>query len=306
MTTPSRATHTSDTELRYLRRSFVRHLAADRRSTATRAAYGAAVDQLEAFLSATGLPTTVRQLEPDHVDAFFGSLLERQLRPATILARHHALSRFFGWLVDEGELTASPMTRLPRPTAPLGQPTVLTADQIQALLGACAGPAFEDFRDTALIRVFVDTGLRLTEMAALEIDDIDLDSDAVYLAGTRRSPRAVPFDRPAARAVEVYLAVRASHDRAYLPALWLGRRGRLTERGIEQAIRHRGQMAGLPTLRPHQFRHTFVQTYLASGGNRRQLMRLMGWKSRQLLGRYALSERADRPPPAWLHLGDRL
>lgn len=147
MTTSRPASHTGDSDLHLLRRSFVRHLAADRRSTATRAAYGAAVDQLEAFLAARGLPTTVSQLQPDDVDAFFVSLLERQLRPATILARHHALSRFFGWLVDEGELEASPMMQLPRPTAPLGQPTALTADQIQALLGACAEPVFEDIRD---------------------------------------------------------------------------------------------------------------------------------------------------------------
>jgi len=306
VSTSSPASHTGDSDLRYLRRSFVRHLAADRRSAATRTAYGAAVDQLEAFLAARGLPTMVRQLEADHVDAFFVSLHERRLRPSTILARHHALLRFFGWLVDEGELTKSPMKQLPRPAAPLSRPTVLSADQIEALLGACAGHAFEDLRDAALIRLFIETGLRLSEMAALGMDDIDLDSDAVYLAGTGRSPRAVPFDRPAARALEGYLAARASHDRAYLPSLWLGRRGRLTERGIEQAVRQCGLLAGLLTLRPQQFRHTFVQNYLALGGDRRELMRLVGWKSRQLLGRYAISEHADRPPPAWLRLGDRL
>ena len=114
------------------------------------------------------------------------------------------------------------------------------------------------------------------------------------------------FDQPAARALEGYLAARASHDRAHLPALWLGRRGRLTERGIEQAIRHRGRLGGLPGVRPHQFRHTFVQSYLALGGDRRQLMRLVGWKSRQLLGRYAVTGRAERPSPTWLQPGDRL
>ena len=72
------------------------------------------------------------------------SLDERQLRPPTILARHHALSRLFGWLVDEGELTDSPMAQLPRPTAPLGQPTVLSRARVGAVLAACAGPAFED------------------------------------------------------------------------------------------------------------------------------------------------------------------
>jgi site-specific recombinase XerC len=288
-----------------LRRSFVRHLAADRRSVSTRAAYGAAVDQLEAFLAAQGLPTTVRQLQPDHVDAFFVSLHARRLRPSTILARHHSLSRFFGWLVDEGELEASPMTQLPRPAAPLGQPTVLRTDQIVALLAACAGSTFEDLRDAALIRLFSETGLRLTEMAALQLDDIDLDGDAVYLAGAGRAPRAVPFDPPTSRALQRYLAARAGHERGHLPALWLGRRGALTERGIDQAIRHRGQLAGLPDVRPHQLRHTFVQGYLAAGGDGRDLMRLVGWKSRQLLGRYAV-KRADRPRSAWHRLGDRL
>ena len=70
------------------------------------------------------------------------------------------------------------MAQVPRPTALLGQPTVLTADQIRALLGACAGPAFEYLRDAALIRLFVETGLRLTEMASLETDDVDLDARA--------------------------------------------------------------------------------------------------------------------------------
>lgn len=306
MTTPRLASHTGDSDLHLLRRSFVRHLAADRRSTATRAAYSTAIDQLEAFLAAQGLPTTVRQLQPDHLEAFFVSLHERQLRPATMLARHHALARFFGWLFNEGELSSSPMAQLPRPIAPLGQPTVLSADQIEALLGICAGPAFEDLRDAALIRLFVETGLRLTEMAALQLDDIDLDRDAVLLAGAGRAPRAVPFDRPTSRAVQRYLSARAGHDRSQLPALWLGRRGRLTERGVEQAIRHRGELASLPTLRPQHFRHTFAQRYLAEGGGGRDLMRLLGWRSRQLLARYPVSRRTERPRAAWVGLGDRL
>lgn len=306
MTTSRPTSNTGDTDLRYLRRSFVRHLAADRRSAATRAAYATTIDQLEEFLVAQGLPTTASQLEPDHLDAFFVALHERQLRPSTILARHHALSRFFGWLVDEGELMDSPMAQLPRPAAPLAEPIALSTGQIETLLTACTGLAFEDLRDAALIRLFVETGLRLREMAELEVSDIDLESDAVYLAGAGGTPRAIPFDRPTARALQRYLAARADHDRGHLPALWLGRRGRLTQRGIDQAIRHRGQVAGLPTVRPHQLRHTFVQGYLAAGGDGRDLMRLVGWRSRQLLGRYGGDAPAERSRAEWLRLGDRL
>ncbi|MEO6059021.1 MAG: hypothetical protein ABIQ05_03505 [Candidatus Limnocylindria bacterium] len=81
-----------DSDLLFLRRSFVRHLAADRRSAATRSAYATAIAQLEAFLIAQRWPTS-------------------------ILARCHALVRFFAWLVDEGELPASPMTPIPAPLA---------------------------------------------------------------------------------------------------------------------------------------------------------------------------------------------
>ncbi len=306
MTSTPTVIQTDDTDLRYLRRSFVRHLAADGRSEATRRAYVAAITQLDAFLTARGLPTTVRQLRPDDVEAFFVSLYERRLRQSTIATRHQALSRFFSWLVAEGELATSPMAGLPRPAASLPQPTVLSGAQVDALLAACAGSAFEDVRDAAVIRLFGDTGLRLTEMAGLQLDDVDLERESLYQAGIGRVPRAIPFERSTARALDRYLALRADHDHALRTALWLGRRGPLTARGIEQAVRHRGQLAGLPEVRPRHLRHTFVQRYQADGGDGRDLMRLMGWRSRQLLSRYAIGERPQRPRAAWLRLGDRL
>jgi site-specific recombinase XerC len=306
MTTSRPASPGEDTDLRYLRRSFVRHLAADRKSPGTRAAYSAAIAQLEAFLTAQGLPTTVRQLEPDHVEAFFVALHERQLRPATILARHHALSRFFGWLVAEGELTDSPLALLPRPYS---TPRSAGRAERRPSRGAAGYMRRVCVRGPPRCRcdpLFADTGLRLTETTALQLDDVDLEANAVYLAGPSRTPRAVPFERPTTRALQRYLAARADHDRAYLSALWLGRRGPLTERGVDQAMRHRGQMAGMPTLRPHHFRHTFAQHYLAGGGNGRDLMRLVGWRSRQMLSRYRVGARAERPRAEWLRLGDRL
>ena len=121
---PNPAANTSlsadDSDLLHLRRSFIRHLAADRRTPATRRAYAAAIVQLEAFLVECGLPTAVTELTADHLEAFIVSLYERGMRPTTILARHHALSRFFGWLVAENELATSPKcpSALRRPGCP--------------------------------------------------------------------------------------------------------------------------------------------------------------------------------------------
>jgi len=118
----------------------------------------------------------------------------------------------------------------------------------------------------------------------------------------------VPFDRATVAALNRYLAARVRHPWAHLPQFWLGRRRRLTERGVAQALRHRGELAGLPNLHAQQFRHTFVQQYLADGGHPRDLMRLVGWKSRQLPGRYGGSQLADRRRGERLafSLGDRL
>jgi hypothetical protein len=96
-----------------------------------------------------GLPTTVTELTPDHLEAFVVSLHERRMRPTTIVARHHALSRFFGWLVAENELATSPMASIRAPAAQLPEPHVLTGEEIAALLAACDGDGLEDLRDAA-------------------------------------------------------------------------------------------------------------------------------------------------------------
>jgi site-specific recombinase XerD len=229
------------------------------------------------------------------------------MRPATILARHHALSRFFGWLVAENELATSPMASIRAPAARLPEPQILTGEEIASLLAACAGDTFEELRDAAILRLLLDTGMRRTELAALQLDDLDLDLTTAYVAGQGRIPRAAPFDRPTAKAIESYLAARAIiHRWAHLPHLWLGRRGRLTDRGVDLAIRHRGRLAGLPNLHPQRLRHTYVRQYLDDGGSGRDLMRMVGWKSRQLLGRYRTGAVAERPRSESLLLGDRL
>ena len=105
------------------------------------------------------MPTEVTSITREHVEAFMEHLLETR-SPATASNRYRALKRFFGFLVEEGELTSSPMERMKPPMVPEVPPPVLTEDQLKALLKACAGKTFEDKRDTALVRCFIDTGGR--------------------------------------------------------------------------------------------------------------------------------------------------
>jgi site-specific recombinase XerD len=284
-------------DLEALLPSWARSLRAENKSPRTVVAYTSGGRQLLDFLKRAGMPTEVASIRREHVESFIEHVLERS-RASTAGTRYRDLQQLFRWLLEEGEISESPMARMRPPKLDERPVPIISEEDLRVLFRSISGKSFEDRRDTALVRLFLNTGARLAEMANIRVEDVDLDQREVYVTGKGRRGRYLSLGAKAVKDLDRYLRARSRHKEADLPWLWLGPKGRLTNSGIAQMIRRRCREAGLPKLHPHQFRHTFSHMWLASGGTEHDLAKLNGWTSLQMVGRYASSAASERAKAA--------
>jgi site-specific recombinase XerD len=246
------------------------------------------------------------QLLPDVTDWTGVTKKHLQLWRARLLTRYsdsyasnqyRALQAFFKWYAAENRVDNPTWGLKPPKIRPKLVP-VLSDDDLGKLARAAKGVGFEARRNTAIIKLFRDTGIRLSELAGLELGDLDIKQCEAQVTGKGGKQRIVHFTTETALALGQYLKERSRHKRARRPELWLAinRKEGMTANGVYKVIKKLGDKAGVE-IHPHQFRHTFSHNWLDSGGEEGDLMELNGWESTQMLkiyGRSARSQRARR------------
>ncbi len=286
---------------------FERSLRAGNKTERTVAIYGDSARRLIRFLEEQGMSTRVGQVGREELEAFTADQLVR-FKPATASQRYRALAQFFKWLAAEAEIDDNPFERMKPPTVPENPVPVISEADLRQLLAACEGTGFEERRDSALIRLLVDCGVRSAELMTMTLDDVDRDQQVIFVVGKGRRGRAVPYGKRTAQALDRYLRARSRHAQAQEKWLWIGVKGRLSDSGLRQMLERRGELAGIGHVYPHQFRHTMAHRWMSEGGGESDLMMIAGWKSRQMLNRYGRSaaEEWAREAHRRLAIGDRL
>ena len=287
--------------------SFERSLLALNRSPRTIETYLDGVRLFYGYMKGQGMPLDIPYIRREHIESFIAQQLETH-KPNSVLTRYRALRVFFNWLVEEGEIKETPMKNMKPLNVPLDLPAILTDDQLRAILKTCDGNDFISRRDAALLKLPIDTGMRRTELTSILLDNIRWDINVIQIIIKGGGQLAKPFGRKSAVALDRYIRLRNRHPYANEKALWIGRVGPLTDDMVYRIVRDRCKQAGLEGVHPHLFRHTFSHNWLANDGGEENLMRIQGWRSREMLGRYGRSagEQRAREKHRDISPGDRI
>ena len=209
------------------------------------------------------------------------------------LSRHlSTLRAFFRWICREGQLARNPAKGLPAPRVGRSLPRAMSLADTDSLLEAPEEGAFPE-RDRALFELLYAAGLRVSEAAGLDLEDVDFSSRLVRVTGKGSKERIVPFGEGAEEALRAYLPARSARRRRQgspgegEPLFINARAGRLTTRSMARLLKTRLRAAGLPTaISPHALRHTFATHLLSAGADLRAIQELLGHASLSTTQKY--------------------
>jgi tyrosine recombinase XerC len=225
-----------------------------------------------------------KELRPEHFKRYLFERMKGGLSKPTVRLRFAALRTFFRFLVERHGLKDNPLKQVRLPKLDKKLPVVLTQKQVVALLDAPMAvpksgraPKWMPRRDAAILELFYSSGLRLAELAALDVRSVDEFSESVRVFGKGRKERVVPVGAPALEAIQKY---RHEANVQAGPLFINKRRQRLGARSVWLSLKRYLSHAGIPgNISPHKLRHSFATHLLDAGADLRSVQSLLGHAS---------------------------
>lgn len=274
---------------------FLAYLETERRcSPNTVSAYRRDLAQLTAFAHERLARDTLRveELEVYALRGWLGTIA-RTSAPATVARKLAALQTFCRFLVRRSILAKSPAAEIASPKVRRQLPTLVDVDAAKEVIESAGGPGAEQERDRAILELLYASGLRVSELAGLNLNDVDHANGSVRVLGKGNKERIVPFGAPCARSLAQYLEVRDDlrHPKTGVidpQAFFLSARGkRHGVRQIQRLVHKHGALgAGRADLHPHALRHSCATHMLEGGADLRAIQEMLGHSSLSTTQRY--------------------
>ena len=244
------------------------------------------------FLERNNCPTDISCLDRSHIRGFIRYLQAEARVPhtgtplstATIQAYIRVLKAFFSWAIREDYLKSNPMAAISMPKSATKIINTFTDEQVANLTDVCMRSSANGHRDFTILLLFLDSGLRVSELVAIEMDDVNLPEGHIIVKhGKGQKQRILPVGSIVQKLLWKYInQYRPQPLTDNITSLFLTNNGLpLTRNGIQQMMRRLASRAGITGVRcsPHTFRHTFSRRYLTNGGDVFSLQRILGHSS---------------------------
>jgi site-specific recombinase XerD len=246
-------------------------------------------DLLAKDIQRYGPITAPADITTDHLAAVLVHFRhEHSYANKTLARKIAAIKSCFAWARSSYRIATDPAAGLEIPSSSDSLPRDLTGPSVKSLLAQLQGDDWLTVRDRSIIQLMLHTGLRVSEVAHLDLDDLDFTRDQLTVRHPsqiqrtkNRRERVVPLNRVAKTALADWLDVRAHYEQPATEAVFVAQRSRrrLSTRAIQHAVEKHSQAAGLRGVTPHTLRHTFGTRLLAAGANLRQVQKLLGHTS---------------------------
>jgi integrase/recombinase XerC len=260
--------------------NFLAYLKNERQlSVRTQDAYKRDLDQFSAFISSQDIDQP-DQVTQHHIRALIAHKHRQGLGGKSLQRMLSALRSWFRWMLREGIVQHNPAKAVRAPKSPRHLPATLDADSINQLLNI-PGDTPLAIRDKAIMELFYSSGLRLSELAELHWEQIDLPSGMVTVTGKGNRSRMVPVGRMAADALLEWRKARGQFASFEEPHVFVSNRGNpISPRTIQARVRYWAKRQGMPqNIYPHLLRHSFASHLLESSSDLRGVQELLGHAS---------------------------
>ena len=279
---------------------FVQHLQTERGlSKNTLAAYRSDLRQFETFVRTAGHGGW--DIPPQVVRAFMTDLVQREYRQTSRARKLAAVKALYRYLRSVDAVAADPAAGLDGARVERRRPRIISTAEVERLLDQAADASTpERMRDRAMLEALYATGMRVSELVGLNLDDVDCWAREIVLGRDGASARTVPLTERSAEALQVYLTNGRDKllRRADEPAVFLNQRGtRLTRQGFWLIVKTYAQRSNIQTpITPHTLRHSFAAHRLQGDSSVREVQELLGHASPATTQVYAELARENRPP----------